>query len=431
MSAVRTVALLILLILIVSSPAAAVVEAKPSETEPVTSPLNIPDNEIYLITPGLRHILTRYRAGEQFEFLPDLEKELKKRPQYPSTHYMVGSRKLLFKMLDPEVDAYDKDIIRHFEDCVLRAERIRKMEKYKHAAMFYEATCRAGLGAIHVMLEDYLEAGLNARTAVKLFFSLLKLRPDHHGTLFAVGAYNYYTARMGTLGKVLLSLIGLPMGDRELGLKQLMRASENGGPFDIIGKFTLAPALADFEHKPEAAIAMARDLVRLIPMNPAAYLELSYQYMMAGRLIEAEAAMAGVRKYQLPDSENSTNPEIRSQAVVANIIESAIKIVLRRDEASLQTLYSYCKKRKGLSRGIPQVASLSVGHLFKLAGYDEKANEMYEWVEDSEGSRWIRDRAKEFRKELDINEQVKLKPAEKEALREFMKDKALPDRGES
>ncbi len=188
----------------------------PTATEAVVSatPLTIPDNEVYLITPGLYRILERFRAGENFEPLPLLEEEARRTPYIPSTHYWVAARKMMLFMMDRRHYPISDEIAQHYEDCIIRAKRARKIARFDHAGRFYEAVCSGGLASVHSMKKNYAKAGLLARRSIQGFVEFLKLRPDHDGTLLAVGSYNYYTSQLGTLGQVLLGLLGLPKGEK-------------------------------------------------------------------------------------------------------------------------------------------------------------------------------------------------------------------------
>ena len=397
------------------------------ETEGKTSPFNLPDNDVYLYTPGLIKVVERYRAGEHFEPLYEFERELERNPHLPSTHFWVGGRKLTLALMYRREEKYDEDIKRHFKNCLLRAERMKKLKKLRHAGIFHEALCNGGLGVLHSIRKDYAWGGLYLRKSISLFFELTEERPNHHGALLAIGTYNYYTSRMGTLGKILLRLIMLPVGSRELGLEQLYRAAESGTPSDVLGKMILAPALANYEQKPDEAIAISEEMVRLIPKNSAAHLTFAIHCLNAGRLKRAREAVAAARRTQPAKAIDSALPEFRFRAYLINVVSAAVETLLERDEESLELLYRYIKQRRKTPARVSLMAAFYTAHIFKLGGYDEKAEEMYERVTDGEGARELRDRAEGFLEKKDINDQIRLGVKEKKALRDWLADRPLPE----
>ena len=397
------------------------------ESEPVTSPLNMVDNDVYLATPGLIDALTRYRAGEpDFDPLPDYLRELEESPHIPTTHALAGMHKLNRVLYNKKITRYDKEIVRHFRACLKRARRAKKTKKLRHAGMYYEAACRGGLASFYVARRDYIRAGTLARKSIKGFFKLHGERPDHHGTLVVVGAYNYFTSRLGTLGKILLRLLALPVGEREPGLRQLYRAAEDGSPFDVVGKMVLIPALMYHERNPDEAIRVARELAALVPKNPMGHLVLSMMYLLAGRLTEARECIEGARGWQPEKVLDSPILEARMNAHFIELMDAGLKAVLDRDDEALKLAYSYCSPRDDLALANATFAMILVGHIFKLADYDGKADAMYERVVDSDGARELRDRAEEYRGDRDIRKQIVIGVEHKRKLREWLKDKPLP-----
>ncbi len=399
-----------------------------ANTEVKTSPLIVPDNDVYLLTPELHRLLKRYRAGEQFDPLPELKAELARMPHLPSTHLLVAGRYLVNVLIDNEEKRYDAITRHHFNACLERAERAKKLKKLRHAGLYYEGLCAGGLAVMDGMRANYIDARVEIGRSLDAFFQLNKERPGHHGALLVVGSYNYFTGRLGSLGKLLLSILMLPEGNRELGLQQLYKASENGTPFDVMGKMMLAPALANFEDKPDEAIALVEEAAhKLVPENPGVHLSLAFYYLMEGRLKEASKSLATSDKYQIKDALKSGVFEIRSNKIYTMLVKAVLLCIKKQDDNSLALLYQFTHPRKKIPSGVAPGAMMVVGHLFKLAGLDEKANEMYGRVRDFEKApRMMRDEATRFMEEKNISDRMKLPLEIKDKLRSWLQDRPLP-----
>ncbi len=363
-----------------------------SAQSPKAASFKIPHNDIYLFTPGMTRALARYRLGEPFEPLAEFEKELKASPHLPSTHFWVGSRKLLFAWMDAPDTRYHKDVERHFDDCLLRAERAKKLPRLHHAGMFYESACNMGLSALYGLKNEFLDAGIHANRAIKGFFALHKERPEHHGTLMVVGSYNYYTSRFGTLGRLLLNLMQLPTGNRETGLAQLYAASSNDGPLDMGGKMMLVPALMNFENKPQEAVELAEETVRLVPTNTATHTLLATQYLMVGRLEDARRSTRQAQNWQPSDAATSKVHEVKARKVYIDMLTAIMNVLLDHDPDGLAWL---AKTGRGIDEhpeGFASLARLYLAHIYRLADRKDDAERLYRWVIDGEnGSRWLKD----------------------------------------
>ena len=390
-----------------------------------TSPLNIPDNHVYLVPANLRHLLKRYRSGEPFDLLPDVEKALKAKPHLPSLHFWAGSRKLIFASVNSGDHTYDKDIVNHFNGCLKRAKRAKTLPKLKHAGQFYEAICTGGLAGYHGLQKEYLKAGALGRDTIKMLFAFLKEQPDNHATLLAVGAYNYFSSHVGTLGKVLLRLVGLPKGNRKIGLQQLYKASETGGPMDIAGKLMLIPALSNFEDRPDEAIALAKEVTELVPYSANAHMTFSYQLLSWGHFQKAEQAIIRARQL-LPQKVNALNPELRLFWHYSEVIHHTLRCLLYQDSQSYTEILAILLKTEGVPKSVPLWAGFSLAHSYRIAGLDEQAEEIYTLVMDQEGSRWISDQAERFRDEVNIRERIKIGKNHQKRLAEWLSSRPMP-----
>ncbi len=390
-----------------------------------STPLTIPDNEVYLITPGLYRILERFRAGENFEPLPLLEEELKRTPYIPSTHYWVAARKMMLYMMDRAHHPIGDEIARHYEDCIVRAKRARKVKTFDHAGRFYEAVCSGGLASVYSMKKHYAKAGLLARASIQGFVDFLKLRPDHDGTMLAVGSYNYYTSQLGTLGKVLLGLLGLPTGDREKGLKMLTRVARPGSPLDVAAHMMLAAALTQYEKRKDEALEVSRRLVRLVPMSSNVHLSLANQYLLWGEFDASRKTLEDARRCLPEHPTESKLAEVRAKGHILVALEAMLDVLTRQDANALQRLHDYTDVKTHGYQWMVLLADIYLGHAYKLAGLDDEARRHYRKAMETEGARQVRDMAGGFLEGEDIRKQIPLAEEQREKLRAWLESRPL------
>ena len=414
-----------LCIMIIAGMALAAATARAGDTPPF-APV---DNDVYLHSPELYHILNRYRAGDHFEMLPELEAEVRRRPNLPSSRFWLGFRLLTLSYMkgddrrDPAVDAR---IRKEFEACLRVAPQLAKLPGRAHAALHYEAMCSGGLAMLALSQTSVVEAGNLARRSITAFTRLHRLRPELQSSLFAVGAYNYITSQLGAFGKVVLWMLDLPRGDRGTGLHLLQKALAARGPFDTLVRFTLAPIFNNFEDKPDASLAVARSLVAMVPHNAQARFSYAVQLMLAGKLPRARTAMDTALRLMPPPEQDGRLREFALQRRYMIIVDAMLDILLRQDAKALHRLYESNRKTKGVPLSVAASAAFYTAHLFKLAGLEQQARTMYRRVRDSQASRGLRDRAGTYMDEKNIGGQIRLDPAARARLRAFLADKPLP-----
>jgi tetratricopeptide (TPR) repeat protein len=96
----------------------------------------------------------------------------------------------------------------------------------------------------------------------------LELDPDLADATAVLGVYNYYVSTLSPIVKLLRFFMGIPGGDKELGVKQMETGMTHGVVMDVDIRFILARALRQYDQKYERALEIAEPLAARYPPNP-------------------------------------------------------------------------------------------------------------------------------------------------------------------
>ena len=108
-------------------------------------------------------------------------------------------------------------------------------------------------------------AGVEAR---KHLLRCLELDPSMADANLGLGLYNYYVDTLSGMAKVLRFFMGIPGGDKGVGLHQLEMAATKGELTQIEARFNMAKNLRNYDHDYAGALLAAAPLTSEFPENP-------------------------------------------------------------------------------------------------------------------------------------------------------------------
>jgi hypothetical protein len=108
-------------------------------------------------------------------------------------------------------------------------------------------------------------AGVEAR---KHLLRCLELDPDMADANLGLGLYNYYVDTLSAMAKVLRFFMGIPGGDKRVGLRQLETAATKGELTQTESRFNLAKNLRNYDRDYARALSAAAPLTSEFPENP-------------------------------------------------------------------------------------------------------------------------------------------------------------------
>jgi tetratricopeptide (TPR) repeat protein len=158
-----------------------------------------------------------------------------------------------------------------------------------------------------------------ARAAVKArthFLRALEMDPSLADAKTGLGLYNYYVDTLSTIARMLRVFMGLPGGDKQLGIHQLEDAMVHGELTGVDARFYLSKNLRSYDLEYQRALEVLEPLAARYPQNPIFPLFIGNLNALLARNERAAAsyhaaeALAGA----LPASENAC--KIRIDALV-------------------------------------------------------------------------------------------------------------------
>ncbi|HXA78799.1 MAG TPA: hypothetical protein VNV41_16820 [Candidatus Acidoferrales bacterium] len=142
-------------------------------------------------------------------------------------------------------------------------------------------------------------AGVNARAEM---LTALELDPEMADATAALGIYNYYVDTLSPIVKLLRIFMGIPGGDKQLGIKQMEIGMNQGSFLAVDIRFILARSLRTYDQKYEEALSDAEPLVARYPGNPIFILLLGNLNQELGRNAQASEYFHAVQNTSIPDS---------------------------------------------------------------------------------------------------------------------------------
>lgn len=142
-------------------------------------------------------------------------------------------------------------------------------------------------------------AGVDGRSEM---LAALKLDPEMADATAALGIYNYYVDTLSPIVKLLRIFMGIPGGDKQLGIKQMEIGMNQGSFLAVDIRFILARSLRTYDQKYEEALSVAEPLVTRYPQNPIFLLLLGNLNAELSRNAKASEYFHTVQNTSIPDS---------------------------------------------------------------------------------------------------------------------------------
>jgi hypothetical protein len=164
---------------------------------------------------------------------------------------------------DPDDGAYLAltDKVTHLAEASIAQNDTAEMELY--AGLGYASRARL-LGLRYEKLAT-ARAGVEGR---KHLLRCLELDPDMADADLGLGLYNYYVDTLSAMAKVLRFFMGIPGGDKRVGLRQLETAAAKGELTQTEARYNMAKNLRNYDRDYARALDAAAPLTTEFPENP-------------------------------------------------------------------------------------------------------------------------------------------------------------------
>jgi tetratricopeptide (TPR) repeat protein len=158
---------------------------------------------------------------------------------------------------------------------------------------------RARLLGLHYEKMPVARAGVEGR---KHLLRCLELDPDMADAYLGLGLYNYYVDTLSAMAKVLRFFMGIPGGDKRVGLRQLEIASTKGVLTPVEARFNMAKSLRNYDFDYARAEQAAAPLLAAHPGNGIFLLLAGDIEQKLGHYEEAAAKFHAVAKASWDDA---------------------------------------------------------------------------------------------------------------------------------
>ncbi len=358
----------------------------------------IADNDVYLMTAHVWNVWQRFQDGENVDLDVEFEKEIGLHPNYPSSYLWAALPKVRRLFINRENLHRDTKVLPYLQSCVDLAHKATKIKGLRDSGNYHLAMCEAGLAFYSGIRRDYFDAHSHGIKAFDSMKQLMKDRPNLHAALLIYGIYNYYTGIFGPFTKAILYLIGFTPGDKPTGLKQVERASVEKSPFRFLAQVFLTNLYSARLANRRKGVELCDELIKEHPKN---YLP----YMLKGEVLirypRYKSAMKAYRQARKLIPESSTNYNelmVSADVLLIQMRMAWIRSLTERHTASLKWLNRFANLKRSNYNDGPLLANVLMGHIYSMAGMDDKAQNFYKAVDRLEHGEWVKDVAKKYQK---------------------------------
>lgn len=207
---------------------------------------------------------------------------------------------------EPEDDAYLvlADKVTQLAEAGITKSDTAEMELY--AGLGYAS--RARLTGLRYEKTPTARAGVEAR---KHLLRCLELDPNMADANLGLGLYNYYVDTLSAMAKVLRFFMGIPGGDKRVGLRQLETAAAKGELTRTEARFNMAKNLRNYDRDYARALSAAAPLTSEFPENP---LFLLLAGDIAAKLGQNDEAAARFRAAAAPEVDAACSGRVQQLA---------------------------------------------------------------------------------------------------------------------
>jgi tetratricopeptide (TPR) repeat protein len=220
---------------------------------------------------------------------------------------------------DPLDRRADADFERRANGAIAAAEAWTAAEPATAEAWFYLGAAYSTRVQWRVLRGQRLAAARDGKRIKDALERALSLDPGMQDAYFGIGLYHYYAAVAPATARMLRWLLLLPGGDREAGLREMLRARDSAQLLRDEADYQLQTLYVWYEKQPEEALRIAKRLQERHPHNPVFALGVAEiedvhlsDYATSLRTSQALLADARARRVAWPDV-----TEVRARLAVA------------------------------------------------------------------------------------------------------------------
>lgn len=276
--------------------------------------------------------------------------------------------------LDPANPARDTAFQTKADAAIAAAEAWVKREAQRAEAWFYLGGAYGARVQWHVLRGERLAAARDGKRIKDALERALELDPDLRDAYFGIGLYHYYADVAPAAAKVLRWLLFLPGGNKEEGMREMLKARSGGQLLRSEADYQLHVLFLWYEKQPERALELMQGLRERHPHNPhffqvIAEIEDVYLHDATASLRSWEELLTAARARRVAGPETA---EARARLGIATQLER-----LFETDLAVEHLRGIIESKPGAPFGIVAQAHLQLGEALDRLGLRSEATASY------------------------------------------------------
>jgi tetratricopeptide (TPR) repeat protein len=331
-----------------------------------------------LIKAGSEHIY-----NVQFDrATADFQKVTKMYPEHPASYFLDAMVEWWrIKSAENQKDpVLENNFITKIDKAIDVSQKLLDENEYDITGLFFKAGALGYRGRFYAERERWVKAAGDGKEALDLLQKSQKIAPGNHDILLGTGLYNYLAAALPEQYPALKSVIFfLPKGDKQIGLAQLVAASNKARYAATEAKVVLLQVYDQFEKNSDELLKLATELHAKYPSNAYFHRYLGRAYVQLGYADKSEETWRDVLKNALDKKAGYSKLMTREGLYYVGVslmnrgeYEDALKYLYKCDEAS-RTLDQD-------PSGYIVLTNLKIGQIMDIQGKRDLAIKQYNKV---------------------------------------------------
>ncbi len=190
-------------------------------------------------------------------------------PNHPAGRFFPAMIYWWKILLDTSNEQYDDIFYEKIDETIDFCDNLLEKKPNDIDALFFKGGAIGFRGRLRVIRESWLQAASDGRDALPIVEQAAKMDPKNVDVQLGFGIYNYYASVIPEEYPIVKPLLlFFPEGNKELGIKQLKNAAENGKYAKIEARYFLMSLYSNYEKDNETAQFYSNQLTSAFPNNP-------------------------------------------------------------------------------------------------------------------------------------------------------------------
>ena len=246
-------------------------------------------------------------------------------PAPPEACYVLEATALWWRIqLDPENRALDQAFSASVERAIRTTTAWSERAPEDAEAWFYLGGAYGARVQWRVLRGEKVAAARDGKQIKQALERAIALEPGLDDAYFGLGMYKYYAAVAPAAARILRFLLLLPGGDRDEGLREMLRARSRGRLLQGEADYQLHIIYLWYERQTRRAIELLHGLQARYPGNPVylaqiAHIQDAYEHDLVASLDTWRGLLAAAREQR---ANNAALAEVQARLGAARMLEA-------------------------------------------------------------------------------------------------------------